>query len=89
MDLDLGNGVVLKRKDNYTIAKHKIPQHERGNNKGRAAGGKANIIKIPGTPKYYFIDCDGKEHIVNSETEARNKYKDATGKDFDGPIPKK
>ena len=89
LDLDLGNGVVLKRKDNYTIAKHKIPQHERGNNKGRAAGGKANIIKIPGTPKYYFIDCDGKEHIVNSETEARNKYKDATGKDFDGPIPKK
>lgn len=87
LELDLGNGVVLRRKDKYEIAKHKINRNEQGNNKGRAAGGQARISTIPGTTKFYVTRCNGKVEIVNSEADAKRIYKEDTGKDFEGSIP--
>ncbi len=87
-ELKLPNGTVIKRKSSYTIPTHKRPLSKGGNNKGIAPGGQAQITKIPGTTKFHVTRCNGQVEIVNDEATARAKYREDTGNDFPGEIPK-
>lgn len=88
LELTLPDGTVIStRKENYTIPRHKRPTGK-GNGKGNAPGGTPKLFKVDGTNKYRVFDCDG--NIVPgdfNEQTARDKYKEITGRDYQGEIP--
>ncbi len=87
LELTLSDGTVVTRKAKYTIAKQERPTGK-GNGKGNAPGGKPVLQKIPGSTKVMVFDCEGRPVAGNfDETTARAKYKEITGKDFEGEIP--
>ena len=89
LELTLPDGTVIStRKKSYTIPRHKRPNTKGGNGKGIAPGGKPQLVKVPGSTEYRVFDCNG--NLVPgkyNEQTARDKYKEITGKDYQGEIP--
>ncbi len=87
LELTLPDGTVIaSRKAEYEIPRHKRPTGK-GNGLGNAPGGKPQVVNVPGTTEYRVFDCDG--NIVPgkfNEKQARDKYKELTGKEYQGEI---
>lgn len=85
LELDI-NGITVKRKDQYTIPKHDIPQNEQGNGKGQASGGSPRITKGANSTTYNVYKNNTLVQSGLNEQQAKDKYKNITGKDFSGTI---